>query len=204
MMAAPSRSPERQTLADAIAALRAIDDEDARLRAVTDDWEGRSEARDRLEAAEAELDRLQKEARDLRLEALLHPDVKVEQVSDQVVEDAEKAVERARRDLKNREDVSNEMRRVMTDPQRQARRVSAEIAVENARAAVIEAELPREDYIQGRLAGAAYLALRRALPVPRAEELSAAAAPWLAWETALMRGDVDAPSPGLSWSKSDT
>ena len=194
---APQRSVERQQFADALAALQVINDEDARLRAVADDWEGRSEARGCLEAAEAELDRLRKEARDLRLEALLHPDVKVEQIDPEAVEEQEKTVERARRDLKEREDVADQMGEVARDPQRQARRVSAEIAVENARAAVIEAELPREDYIQGRLAGAAYLALRRALPAPTAEQLAAAAAPWLAWETALMRGDVDAPSPGL-------
>ena len=192
----PKRSPERQQLADALAALQAILDEDARLRALADDWESRSEARGRLEEAEAALDRLKGEARDLRLEAILHPDLKVEQISDQVFEDAEKAVERARRDLKNREDISNEMRRVMADPQRQARRVSAEIAVENARAALIASELPAEIYLAGRRAAAIFQALAIMPPAPTAAELSTAAAPWLTWEAALKRGEYDTPSPG--------
>jgi len=88
------------------------------------------------------------------------------------------------------------IRQVMTHPERQARRVSAEIAVENARAAVIDAELPREGYLRGRLAGAAYLAVRRNPPAPKAEDLSTIASAWSDWERRLALGEYDAPAPG--------
>jgi hypothetical protein len=94
------------------------------------------------------------------------------------------------------DEVSDRMKELAADPLRRGRLQSAQIAKDNAIVAVIRSELPAVDYLRGRYAASVYQALHEKPPVPLDTDLSAAA-PWLAWEAALMRGDVDAPSPGL-------
>ena len=192
-----TRSPERQALADALAHRQRLQDEQGRLNAAIDAWEGRAAARQHVEEAEARLDELHGEARDRRVQAALNPDAGIAQIGRDKIDDAEQAVDRARRELADLEETAAAMKKLAADPDRRAQLQMAETDVENAVADVIMAELPVQTYLNGRLAIAAYHGARRAPPAPAAEDLERQHLAWENFERQLLRGEVDAPAPNL-------
>jgi len=197
-----TRSPERQALADALAHRQRLQDEQGRLNAAIDAWEGRAAARQHVEEAEARLDELHGEARDRRVQAALNPDAGIAQIGRDKIDEAEQAVDRARRELADLEETAAAMKKLAADPDRQARLQMAETAKEAAFNALVGSEAPFAAYLQGRRAAAIIQSLAQArvaigLPAPTIEDLTAASSPWLEWVAALRRGEIDAPAPGF-------
>ena len=197
-----TRSPERQALADALAHRQRLQDEQGRLNAAIDAWEGRAAARQHVEEAEARLDELHGEARDRRVQAALNPDAGIAQIGRDKIDDAEQAVDRARRELADLEETAAAMKKLAADPDRRARLQMAETTKEAAFNALVGSEAPFAAYLQGRRAAAIIQSLAQArvaigLPAPTIEDLTAAPSPWLEWVAALRRGEIDAPAPGF-------